>query len=118
MLYSIILITKIIAFSSYIKCAVASPYTFGNPARVATQVLCLVRGQPGYCHAQFIGYSQLTIISNDRSPGSRWIGVIVTTYHIYSSLIASDIDEEMWAEYPEETELSTHPEQARPDTLR
>ena len=60
-----------------------------------------------------IGYSQLTIISNSRSPirnpGSRWIGVIITTSppQFDSSRSATDIDEEMWAGYPTETELST-----------
>ena len=72
--------------------------------------------------ALLIGYSQLTIIYNSHSPicnpESRWIGVIVTTYHIYSSLIASDIDDEICAEDPMETQLSTNAEQARPSKIR
>ena len=84
-----------------------------NPARIATQVLCIGKGQLGFCPALLIGYSQLTIISSGRSPirnlGSRWIGVIITTSppQFDSSRIATDIDEEMWAGYLTETELST-----------
>ena len=56
-------------------------------------LLCLAKGQPGFCPAPIIGYSQLTSISGGRphvrNLGSRLMRVFITT----SPYQFSDIDE-------------------------
>ena len=81
-----------------------------TPDRMTKQVIFLAKG---FFPAPLIGYSQLTIIPNGRSPirnmGSRWTGVIINTSppQFKLSRIASDIAEEMWADDPTGTEFYT-----------